>query len=313
MRMRAGTGGSRWRGGGRAGILPPMTQWHTGAKRVETLAFSPDGATLASATYQGEVIKLWRPDGTPLGRVSVSWAVRAVAFSPDGRTLAVGHDLGVTLFDPADREPPTPLVVNGYGRAVAVRPDGSAVAAAVSGKVLWWDLPVAGDPDGRELPAERPDRNSVSGLAFTPDGRRLVANAADAVLVWDAEPTGPPRRRPHPNAGFVRTHVAVSAAGRVAASHGRDISVWPADEDGPPVRLAGPRRCPSVRGMGFTPDGGLLVVAADGVARRWDVDAGAEREAWDFGVKNIQGLAVSPDGLTAAVGTQDGRIVVRDV
>ena len=290
-----------------------MIQWHTGARRVETLAFRPDGATLASATYQGEVVKLWRPDGTPAGRVSISWAVRAVAFTPDGRTLAVAHDLGLTLFDVADREPPVVLVVNGYGRAVAVRPGGSAVAGLVAGKLLWWDLPAAGDQsDGRELGVDWPDLHSGTSLAFAPDGRRLLVNGDKVTVVWDVAADREARRVPHPST-FIQTHVAVSSAGRVAASHGRDISVWSLDAADPPLLLPGSKKSRSVRGMAFAPDGTLLAAGSDGLARRWDADAGTEREVWDFGLKNLQSLAVAPDGLTAAVGGHDGSIVVWDL
>ena len=69
-----------------------------------------------------------------------------------------------------------------------------------------------------------------------------------------------------------------------------------------------------MRGLGFTPDGAhLLAAGSDGVARRWDAATGAEVQAWDFGLNNLQSLAVAPDGLTAAAGGADGRIVVWDL
>src|SRR5262249_42088792 len=71
-------------------------------ERVYGVAFSPDGATLASASYDQTVV-LWdvktrKPRAEPLrGHTGV---VRSVAFSPDGGTLAsASYDETVILWD----------------------------------------------------------------------------------------------------------------------------------------------------------------------------------------------------------------------
>ena len=61
---------------------------------VHSVAFSPDGKTLASGTDMGTV-QLWdvathRPIGAPL--TSQVAQVLSVAFSPNGKTLAAGSD-----------------------------------------------------------------------------------------------------------------------------------------------------------------------------------------------------------------------------
>jgi WD40 repeat protein len=58
---------------------------------VWSVAFSPDGQTLASGNYD-RTIKLWgMPDGKLLGNLTGhDKAVRSVAFSPNGQMLASG-------------------------------------------------------------------------------------------------------------------------------------------------------------------------------------------------------------------------------
>ncbi len=59
------------------------------ARRVEDLAFSPDGTTLASCGIYKDKVRLWDVEtGHQMAALDVS--AETVAFSPDGRTLAYG-------------------------------------------------------------------------------------------------------------------------------------------------------------------------------------------------------------------------------
>ena len=89
------------------------------ASNVTSVAFSPDGKTLATGTYDGAT-QLWdvatqQQIGGPLpGNM-----VNSVAFSPDGKTLATGTSEGtVRLWDMSYLSQLVPYLCASVGRSL---------------------------------------------------------------------------------------------------------------------------------------------------------------------------------------------------
>jgi cytochrome c len=133
---------------------------------VVALALSPDGQTLASASWDHSA-RLW-PLGGGAPRVLEGHAqnVNGVAFARDG-IVTVGYDATLRIW-PRDGAPsvitlPAPL------NAVAVAPDGEIVTAGADGKVIV--LSPAGEVRGEIVAAQAP----VIALALSADGKRVAA------------------------------------------------------------------------------------------------------------------------------------------
>jgi WD40 repeat protein len=145
---------------------------------VMSVAFSPDGKTLAAAS-RDMTVKVW--DVATARRSTLSGhthAVYSVAFSPDGKTLAsASGDKTVRLWDLATNK--ERAILKGHTElvmSVAFSPDGNILASASYDKsVKLWDVATG---------KERVTLKGTQAVAFSPDGR-MLASAGASIDVWD--------------------------------------------------------------------------------------------------------------------------------
>ena len=212
----------------RALAVGPGTPLHGHAGPVSSVAFNPNGRSLATATENGTV-QLWdlrrdRLSGTLRGLVRL---VDSVAFSPNGRTVAAGSRGGAVRFwdAPSRRQLGAALRAHaGSVYSVAFSPNGHILAAAsANGTVQLWDV------DSHRLLGQLNNHaGAIASLAFSPDRRSLAAaDIRGTVVLWDVHsrrPLGVPLRTHH-----LVNSVAYSPDGRTLAAGNGDngtVGMW---------------------------------------------------------------------------------------
>jgi WD40 repeat protein len=276
-------------------------------RATETLAFSPDGNTLASGGDDG-LIYLWDPltgkkAGTLRGHLG---AVYSVAFSRDGRTLASGSlDKTARLWDvAARRERPAFNGHDGGVTCLAFAPDGRRLASGGRDKtVQLWDAERA--EQQWVLPRHR-DR--LAAVACSADGK-LLASADDSgdIRLLEAA-TGKPI---HLLGAFADYLVAFQPDGKTLASAGAGpaVRVWDiaSGKERPRVPIVGKSKWKGA--LGFSPDGKLIAWRAeDSTIHLLDWAAGRELCCLAAKKSNIWRIAFAPDGRRVVTGGDDGII-----
>lgn len=256
--------------------------------RVCSVAFTPDGKTLASGgqgpypslgSFVGEprpwgVVEFW--DTATASNIAtldrLPQEVFSVAFSPDGKTLASGmsheSDKMVNLWDASTHK----LIAAFEGHAAHVRtvawsPDGKVLASGGEDKTInLWDLGTSKNTSTLEG-----HTFAVLSVTFSPDGRTLASGSWDKTIkLWDLA-TGK-------NTATLKGHwsgvlsVTFSPDGKTLASGGRDnkVKLWDISSGRCIATLKGHKD--RVWSVAWSPDGKTLASGSDDkTIKLWDV------------------------------------------
>lgn len=292
-------------------------------KAITGLAFARDGARLAEAAHGGTV-RVWN-----LATGSVEHTLDAseglfpnqvkLAFTADGARLATANDC-VREFDLTTGKQQQLQGAQSAFNGLHVSPDGAELMGD-GDKSFRWNL-----ADGAALPAFKLPAAKGAGMltfpgsAYSPYGT-LVAVSRRA---WGL-PAG------NVNTAFVLNRASGEA---VAAfdSAGNDQkrlafspdARWLAAACGPVLRVYDLSAKAEVAALkagklhfmaaAFSPNGKwLATVSKDRTTRLWEVGAWGDPRTFEWDAGKLLDLAFAPDGATAAVSSDTGKIVLFDV
>jgi WD40 repeat protein len=241
---------------------------------VESMAFAPDGKTLATGSFQE--LTLWDFEKlVPKTRIGgFVDRVTCIAYSTDGKFFATGggaptEDGEIKVFTAAGK-----LVTEIKGGhsdtvfGVAFSPDGKLLATCGADKfVKVFELPAAAGKPAKFVKAFEGHTHHVMGVGWTPDGKKLASCGADNIVkVWDYEKGEKVRDMQ----GHQKQVTALAFVGKTAqfltGSGDASVRMWNADNGGTIRNFAG---APDfVYAVSASTDGAVVATGCeDGIVR----------------------------------------------
>ena len=210
---------------------------------VNSVTFSPDGKTIATAGVDGYfildghkktsgMVHLWDVDTGKLLNTfkGHTEGCNGVAFSPDGKTLiSSSWDETIRFWDVVTGTQKQSITVqSSHGvEDILLSPDGTILASYSSwGGISLWDIDTGNLL--RMMKQQTSDIDALYNIVFSPDGKKLVSVSGEGIRIWDVD-TGNFLRNLEVRSGF-RTYVSFSPDGKTIASVVSDgtVLLWDA-------------------------------------------------------------------------------------
>ncbi|MEP7121790.1 MAG: WD40 repeat domain-containing protein [Byssovorax sp.] len=280
-----------------------------GHSDVESISVSPDGTTLAVASFDD--VQLWSLSTAQEGPGFKRHADRlsSIGISPDGALLA-STSIGTTadtvrVWTLGATEAPR-IIEGELGLSLAFTPDSTTLAIGGSGG----QIDVRDLSSGKRVQTLAGHEGRVRAVTFSRDGGLLASGSDDRTVRLWSMPTGKlVARLDHEGAvasvAFTADGLSIASGGAEPGLHlwdvvhGRPLAYFPATNAGS-------------HPLALSPDGHTLASEArSGVLAFWEITSkSAPRDlAGQQGL--LSAVAFSPDGSTIASGSIDGTLRLR--
>ncbi|MCG8327096.1 MAG: hypothetical protein MI974_05395 [Chitinophagales bacterium] len=272
-------------------------------EEVESVAFSPDGQYVASASWDYQAY-LWNLDG----RLITSFKghqdeLTQICFSPDGKWILTGsRDNTARLWDITGELIQTFSGHQGDVSSVSFSPDGKTIATAGwDMKICLWAI------TGQLLKSWNAHDDFITTVSFAPDGKTLASGSWDKTIkIWTLEGGLSLTINGHTQ---TVSSVCFSPDGKNILSASWDFTCRLWNLQGESIQLleahTGPVSCAK-----FSPDGRYILSSShDMTSRLWTLN-GNELQVYRYHNAQIRHIDISTDGLSFVSGSRDRDLVL---